>query len=709
MYVALISIAKRFWPDLESRSYERQLTGAGDVVIALAMTPLAVIGLIWLVLSSDLTSISQNISAYLLFGLLQLVFSRVKYFFIITIRADRYASAEGSLASMVQWTSIFLLGPTAIWLTLLGVCARFIIEMRRAGSIGARWNQYRSFIMELTAGTIAYLGAFYLYDYMGGQVPIAGLSLETISIAFTALVANMALVLLIWSGYIAFAIWVQPQVVPNTSIRPIINFFMRAFGLTILANPFAILVAGLYVQNGLLISLFLLFGLLFVAVLARQLSWAGESSRQQSLQLQQLEQLGRDIINAPLDGSSLPSLLEKHVPAMFPSGRVLVWLSPDQILHKHPQEWIVDVEPIWTWVRRQPEAQAFVSQKILPWRIENEIHDPVVAAPILDVENSQPIGCVYIELRSLAQPWDRKALTSLFPGVHSLTDHIASVVFQSAIYDDTLDYQATLQELEFAGRIQASFLPNEMPSLDGWELAVTLLPARETSGDFFDFIQLSDNKIGIIIADVADKGVGAALYMALSRTLIRTYALEYDVQPDIVFFSANERILQDARANLFVTAFYGILDVESGTFNYSNAGHNPPFLFSYKDGGTINALMATGMPLGIDEDASWTQASVHIEAGDSLILYTDGIPDAQDPQGNFFKEKQLIEISQQALGSGAQGVQSAILNAVQDFVSGAAQFDDITLLVLQRDPNLENEAGPEQLDEALETLPVARE
>ena len=93
------------------------------------------------------------------------------------------------------------------------------------------------------------------------------------------------------------------------------------------------------------------------------------------------------------------------------------------------------------------------------------------------------------------------------------------------------------------------------------------------------------------------------------------------------------------------------------------------------------------MPLGIDEDASWTQASVHIEAGDSLILYTDGIPDAQDPQGKYFKEKQVIEVAQQALGSGAQGVQSAILDAVQDFVNSAAQFDDITLLVLQRDPS----------------------
>ena len=188
------------------------------------------------------------------------------------------------------------------------------------------------------------------------------------------------------------------------------------------------------------------------------------------------------------------------------------------------------------------------------------------------------IGFMYLELRSLAQPWDREALSSLFPAIHSLAAQVASTLYQAQVYSETLDYQAAMQELEFASRIQASFLPNEVPILPGWELAVTLLPARNMSGDYFDFIPLGEDKIGILIADVVDKGLGAALYMALSRTLIRTYALEFELQPDLVFFSTNERILQDARANLFVTAFYGILDVKTGRLAYCNAGHNPPFL-----------------------------------------------------------------------------------------------------------------------------------
>jgi sigma-B regulation protein RsbU (phosphoserine phosphatase) len=226
-----------------------------------------------------------------------------------------------------------------------------------------------------------------------------------------------------------------------------------------------------------------------------------------------------------------------------------------------------------------------------------------------------------------------------------------------------------------------------MPRLDGWEISVTLLPARETSGDFFDLIELSGGRVGILVADVADKGLGAALYMALSRTLIRTYALEYDAQPDIVFFSANERILQDARANLFVTAFYAVLDPESGVLNYANAGHNPPILLRRQGESNIQALTLTGMPLGIDEDASWGLASIQIEPGDALILYTDGIPDAMNAQGIFFKERNLMQVAHDRLGGSAQQIQSGIIDAVMDFVGDNAQFDDITLLVLVRDVN----------------------
>jgi serine phosphatase RsbU (regulator of sigma subunit) len=192
------------------------------------------------------------------------------------------------------------------------------------------------------------------------------------------------------------------------------------------------------------------------------------------------------------------------------------------------------------------------------------------------------------------------------------------------------------QELTLAGRIQASFLPNRMPDLPGWQLAVTLLPARTTSGDFFDFIPLNEHKIGIVIADVADKGIGPALYMALSRTLLRTFATQNIDDPHLVLEMTNKRILSDARANLFVTMFYGVLDYHAGILRYCNAGHNPPFLLSASKGRYITELDKTGIPIGIDDSTTWESEQLSISTGDVLILYTDGITEAQNGNGEFF-------------------------------------------------------------------------
>ncbi len=256
----------------------------------------------------------------------------------------------------------------------------------------------------------------------------------------------------------------------------------------------------------------------------------------------------------------------------------------------------------------RPEISgAFVAAERLPWENQQTNHDALALAPILGTESNEPIGGIYLELRALVQRWDRKALERLFPALQTLAAQIASALHQFEIYAETLEFQALSQELHLAGRIQASFLPNRFPSIPGWQLAMTLLPARETSGDFFDVIELSDGRLGILIADVADKGLGPALYMALTRTLIRTYAIEYEADPEVVFYAANNRLLKDARVNLFVTAFYGILDPKDGTMVYANAGHNPPLLFCGRDGAAVSYLTTTGMPLGVEGEATWEQ------------------------------------------------------------------------------------------------------
>ena len=241
------------------------------------------------------------------------------------------------------------------------------------------------------------------------------------------------------------------------------------------------------------------------------------------------------------------------------------------------------------------------------------------------------------------------------------------------------------RELALAGEVQTSFLPRGLPDIPDWQLSVTLKPARETSGDFYDFIALPNARLGIVVADVTDKGAGAALYMALSCTLIRTYAAEYPTQPKRVLSAVNRRILEDTNANQFVTVFYGILDPATGTLVYCNAGHCPPYLISAQDGEDAQRLIRTGMPLGIFEDETWEQGVVQFTPGDVLVLYTDGITEAQNEQGAFFGEDRLLESVKVNLLRPAQDIQDVIMTDVHRFVGNAPQFDDIALVVIVRD------------------------
>jgi sigma-B regulation protein RsbU (phosphoserine phosphatase) len=241
------------------------------------------------------------------------------------------------------------------------------------------------------------------------------------------------------------------------------------------------------------------------------------------------------------------------------------------------------------------------------------------------------------------------------------------------------------RELALAGEVQASFLPRQLPEIPGWQLSVALKPARETSGDFYDVNLLPNGRLGILVADVVDKGAGAALFMVLSSSLIRTYAVEYPVQPELALRAVNRRILSDTDSNQFVTVFYGILDPATGTLAYCNAGHCPPYLASAQNSEGIQRLIRTGMPLGIFEDETWERDTVQIGPGGVLVLYTDGITEAQNAQGASFGEDRLLKAVSANLGRSAQGIQDGVAKEVHRFVGDVPQSDDIVLAVIVRE------------------------
>ena len=260
--------------------------------------------------------------------------------------------------------------------------------------------------------------------------------------------------------------------------------------------------------------------------------------------------------------------------------------------------------------------------------------------------------------------------------------HLALRKLQKRLQDANMRFE---QELALAGEVQASFLPKGIPDVPGWQLAVTLNPARETSGDFYDINPLPNGELGILVADVVGKGVGAALYMALSWALIRTYAAEHPTQPESVCEAVNRRILEDTQADMFVTAFYGILNPATGTLIYCNAGQNPPFLVGAQKSEEVQKLRATGKPLGMFEDETWEKGVTLLAPGDVLVLYTDGVVEAQSAGDAMFGEDRLRTAVQASLDHSAQEIRDAIIADVNNFVGGAHQYDDITLLVLARE------------------------
>ncbi|MBE9523468.1 MAG: SpoIIE family protein phosphatase, partial [Chloroflexi bacterium] len=535
IYRVLLKIASAFYPRLTDLIPERQVISLGDVISFLYAAPLAAAGLTWLTIITDFTWLSANFGIFVFYAVLIIIFNQLRFFLLVELRDNRYGSADGSLTNIPIWSGVLLFGPIIFWLPTLMIVARLLIEGREVTSTSVRWGQLRSTAFNITSETLIPLASFTVYRAIGGQYPFHSLTPKSIALAMVMFGVYALLYTLFWAGYLAYSTWAQHMITGKNRVQPIVKFFVLAVGLPQIANPFAILAAGLYAHNGILIYLFFISGMVVVAYITRRLSWTTEHSRQQSQMLNKLEQLGRAIINTPPDTDNLPKILEENISNMFPAGRFVCWIFPEDILHKYPIDWNPDLDSIWPWLLNQNKGEIFLDKDELPWLEESTRHNPMVVAPIQDMAASQTFGGIYLELHTLVQPWNRQALQNLCPAIQSLAAQISSAFNQAHVYQQALDFQRVSEELKLAGNIQSSLLPNIFPKMPGWQFAVTLAPAFETSGDFFDVIPLVDGKIGFVIADVMDKGIGPAIYMTLSRTLIRTYATEFDLLPHLVF------------------------------------------------------------------------------------------------------------------------------------------------------------------------------
>ena len=252
--------------------------------------------------------------------------------------------------------------------------------------------------------------------------------------------------------------------------------------------------------------------------------------------------------------------------------------------------------------------------------------------------------------------------------------------------DQNRDQLASVQrELTVARSIQQSMLPHGFLPFAGsaaLDVAATMLPARNVGGDFYDYFQLDADRFGFVIGDVSGKGVPAALFMAMSRTVLKAVALRGQ-PPGECLREVNAFLCGENHAELFVTVFYGILNFRTGQLQHSNGGHNPPYVLTA--GGELTALDAemSGTVLGMLEDADYPTCQTQLLAGDALFLYTDGVTEATDPQGKMFGVERLEVFLQQSKAPSADDLVQGDLTAVQQFAAGAAQSDDITAVAVR--------------------------
>jgi len=244
-----------------------------------------------------------------------------------------------------------------------------------------------------------------------------------------------------------------------------------------------------------------------------------------------------------------------------------------------------------------------------------------------------------------------------------------------------LEKERLEHELDLARELQQSILPQTFPDIRGARFAAYSRPARQVGGDFYDFIPMNGERLGLVIADVSDKGLSAALYMAVTHSLIRAEARHYG-SPRQVLLSTHKLLLEMTRTNMFVTVVYGVLDLAKGSLHYARAGHNHPLLFNPHTG-ACRALAGRGIVLGCVEHVDLEEVSIELHPGELLVLYTDGITDANSADGEFFGEERLHETVCATAELSAQNVCDLIFDRVDRFQAGAVQYDDMAVLAVR--------------------------
>lgn len=271
----------------------------------------------------------------------------------------------------------------------------------------------------------------------------------------------------------------------------------------------------------------------------------------------------------------------------------------------------------------------------------------------------------------------------------SIENAIKQIEFVREAQADKAELNDIHSDLHVAQEIQKAILPRDfkvakMPLMDQYDLCASMVAAKNVGGDFYDFFRIDDTHMGFTIADVSGKGVPASIFMAVSRTMIKAIGMGGCTSAECMA-TANDMLSSESLDSMFVTVFYGILDMETGIIDYTNAGHNPPYIL-HRDG-TVEVTPTSGnIVLGAFEGMPYKSGTLRLAEGDALVMFTDGVTEAEDPQHAQYGEERLEALLKTLGTADSATIVKAMNDSVTAFASGAPQSDDITTLVIRKNP-----------------------
>ncbi|MEA3207553.1 MAG: phosphoserine phosphatase RsbU/P [Chthoniobacter sp.] len=332
------------------------------------------------------------------------------------------------------------------------------------------------------------------------------------------------------------------------------------------------------------------------------------------------------------------------------------------------------------WRNREPLFLGPGDPRLAPLRVTPLRPNSALLCPLLYGEHN--LGVLVIARGENDEPF----LHSEFQIFKAIAEQSAFALYNAIIFSEAAEKKRLDQDLQIAHEIQRILLPSSAPDLDGFQISGINIPAQQVSGDYYDYINIDEEHIGVAIADVSGKGVPASLIMAMCRSVLRSHAPR-EPSPAAALRQVNAQLFPDIKEDMFISMAYAILDKNTATITLCRAGHDAPLLYKARDR-TVSRINPPGMALGIDSGGVFNRVtgdfSLSLEPDDCLVLYTDGVTEALDSKGNEFGMANVIQSIQASASEGAAGIITRLTDDLRAFVGTYPQHDDITLIVIRK-------------------------